>query len=82
MKAKLRIFKPRGKWYTDDEIDVDGTKPLHEVWEEITAYMQQRWWRPDDYLWTAIVSVPEHVHDHPHMIVHPRISAAIKEIEK
>lgn len=74
MKAKLTWFKDTGKYYTDDEMNVETPNiilqsgeeapPLFKIWEMVQH--EYRYNRPGEY---CVVDVPEHPHNHPRLII-------------
>jgi hypothetical protein len=74
MKVELIYFKKSGKYYADGEYTTKLTVDdgLYKVWDEIED-MFRREKRPGlvdgRQEFTTLVSVPEHPHDHPHLIM-------------
>lgn len=76
MKVKLTWFKDTGKYYTDENIDInihtesglystgEEFPALFKIWEHVRR--EYRYNRPGEY---CVVDVPEHPHDHPRLII-------------
>lgn len=70
--AKLSYFKRSGKWYADGSLEVDGSRPLFELWADIKKLLDSGKWPglidgPHDFF--VHVDIPDHRHAHPHMIM-------------
>lgn len=68
MKAIITMFNERGKYKYEGECEVDGTKPLYEIWDEIAAMdptpgVIYKWHGP------MLIEVPDHEHAHPRLIM-------------
>jgi hypothetical protein len=72
MQVKLDYFKPNGKWCTEGEYREHQTKPLHEIWQDVKQMLLDKTLPGlcvDHSLFIVSVDVPEHEHNHPHLIV-------------
>lgn len=71
MVVKLEYFKRTGKWYASGEVEM-ANQPLFKIWDEVKA-MRDEGCLPglvkghSDFI--VSVDVPEHEHNHPHLIV-------------
>jgi hypothetical protein len=72
MKVKLSYFKKNGKWFSDASYDT-SEKLLFKIWKEV-RFKREIGDLPDlvkgggsEFL--ILVIVPEHKHNHPHLIV-------------
>lgn len=83
MKVKLSYFKLHGKWYSDGEYDTK-CQHLHQIWEEVQS-MNKYGGLPglvkESKNWIILIDVPEHEHNHPHLIV-PTRQILLREIER
>lgn len=78
-KVEITYFKPSGKFYSEGDYTSEK-EYLHEIWEEIEA-MFDAGERPGlvdvqgyDPGLHALVMVPSHPNDHPHLIPLPSLS--------
>ena len=75
MKVKLTYFKPSGKFYSDGGYETQE-KGLWEIWNEVES-MLVRGYLPDMVVgareFILLVEVPEHPHNHPHLIIKPEL---------
>lgn len=63
--ARLRSFKPGGKWMDDWEVSVPGTTretPIFMVWDIVRQMYAAKL---SQGVLIEVVGVPEHPHDHP-----------------
>ena len=76
MKVNLNYFKPSGKWYGEGSYDTEP-KDLWEIWLEVkdkNEYGGLPGLVPEhttEYF-MILVDVPEHKHNHPHIVMPPR----------
>jgi len=66
--AKIRTFKPSGKWYDEFEIVVPGViieTPLFQIWDIIKSMYTKESYKG---WFIEVVSVPDHSHDHPTLL--------------
>lgn len=79
-KVKLTIFKPTGKYYTDGEY-VSEKDHMHEIFDEVRTMAIQRrlpGLTPGSTTpWMVLIDVPDHQHDHPHIVVAPGNAARL-----
>ena len=74
MKVKLSYFKPSGKWYSDGEFDAEP-KALYEIWHEVERLRDRGrlpGLMPGHSPYIVFVDVPEHEHNHPHLVTLPK----------
>lgn len=98
MIVKLTYFKPTGKYYASGEYETklparDLRHPqsslpapyLHEIWAEVEAMIELR--RCPDLVeghsnFLVAVDVPDHPHNHPHLIWPERYWRLIRDYEE
>jgi hypothetical protein len=71
--ANLTYFRRSGKYYCEGTLEVDASRDLFKIWEDIRA-LRNACRLPglieghsDEYI--VSVDVPGHKHEHPHLIV-------------
>lgn len=71
LTAKLTYFKDTGKYYAEGELKVDGTKPLHEIWDDITALRETQLpgLAGGSKEFIIHVEVPGHANAHPKLLI-------------
>jgi len=71
MKVNLTYYKPSGKYYSEGSYETNQ-KHLFEIWDEVRA-MGRLGQLPgittDRNYFTISVDVPEHEHNHPHLVI-------------
>jgi len=75
MKVKLVYYKPNGKYYHDDEYETNE-KELWMIWNEVedkllSGHLPGLVDGAREFI--VSVDVPEHKHNHPHLIIHPEL---------
>jgi hypothetical protein len=75
MKVLLTHFKPSGKYYTHGEYETDKTE-LFAIHQQVAGFAQHNMLpglAPDHSDFFTLVGVPDHPHDHPHLVVPPAL---------
>ena len=71
MKVQLTYFKDTGKYYGEGEYKTKK-EHLHEIWDEVREMIKQGT-RPGlikgCHEFYTLINVPEHVHEHPRLII-------------
>ncbi len=70
MKVKMDYFRPNGKYQSEGEFET-SPKPIHQIWEEVRALRDIRnlpGLIEGHGLYLVAIDVPEHEHNHPHLI--------------
>lgn len=70
MRVELTYFRLTGKYYTTAEAEVEH-KPLYDIWDEIRRDY------PSGMI--VLVEVPEHEHNHPHLIMPRALAPAARK---
>ena len=86
MKVILNYFKPSGKWYSEGICEVANGMALYEIWDKVRDELEEGRrpglvdckWRENEFL--TLVDVPEHIHNHLHLIV-PAYLAVMRKAE-
>lgn len=69
-KVELTYFQASGKYYTDGEYE-SSCEYLFDIWDEVAKMRDERrlpGLRLDHSPFIVLVNVPDHPHDHPHLI--------------
>jgi hypothetical protein len=73
MKVICTMFRTNGKYYTEGSYEEPDQKALYQIWDDVAQRMLTGTLpgliqgHPDQYI--VLVKVPDHPHDHPHLIV-------------
>lgn len=78
MKVKLTYFRPGGKYYSSGEYETRNGH-LFNIWDEVKE-MRDKNELPDILTndWIILVEVPEHINDHPKLILPRFLLEAVK----
>lgn len=69
LTVNLTYFKPGGKYYCDGAFKVEGGTPLFKIWHQVHELKSARSLPGINGAdWTILIRVPDHPHDHPHII--------------
>lgn len=69
-KVELIYFRKNGKYYTEGEYE-SSREYLYEIWEDVQKMHRDKCLpglRPEHSPFIVLVNVPDHPHDHPHLI--------------
>jgi len=69
--VKLTYFRASGKYYSDNEFEVNEDLNLHEIWDKVEEMIRDKdmpGMSDGYYPAFTLVDVPGHPHEHPTLI--------------
>jgi len=84
MKVKITYYKYTGKFYTEEEIDMEDGLEINEVWNRVKKMMEDGKWpgltEGNNHYFFTTIDAPDAENSHPRMIVPRSWIGAIDKI--